>query len=158
MTDKRLALYTLTVAVVGVALRSLVAAGGWLYWDDLILQSKARELGLGAALFTPHDGHLMPAAWLIEWLLATVAPLSWPAALAVLVCLQALAAAAVAWSARQFAGRWAPLPLAVYLATPLTLPVTTWLAAGINALPMHAAMAMVLGHAARNRRGDMAKA
>ncbi|MDY5785406.1 hypothetical protein, partial [Corynebacterium sp.] len=113
---------------------------------------------LGAALFTPHDGHLMPAAWLIEWLLSTVAPLSWPAALGVLICLQALAAAAVAWSARQFAGRWVPLPLTVYLATPLTLPVTTWLAAGINALPMHAAMAMVLGHAARHRRGDMAKA
>ncbi|WP_342318787.1 hypothetical protein [Corynebacterium mayonis] len=158
MTDKRLALTTLAVTVVGVLVHGLAAARGWLYWDDLILQSKARELGLGAALFTPHDGHLMPAAWVVEWLLATYAPLNWPAALSVLICLQALAAAAVAWSARQFAGRWAPLPVAIYLATPLTLPVSTWLAAGINTLPMHAALAMVLGHAARGKGGDTVKA
>ncbi|WP_181896911.1 hypothetical protein [Corynebacterium senegalense] len=155
MTDKRL---TCILLVVGVALRTAVAARGWLYWDDLILQSKAREAGLAAALFQPHDGHLMPAAWVIEWALATFAPLNWPAALVVLVVLQLWAAGAVAWAARQLAGRWTPVPVVLYLVSPLTLPVTTWLAAGVNALPLHAALATVLGLAARARHGDLLRA
>ena len=149
---------TLAVLVIGVALRVGVAARGWLYWDDLILQSQVRETGLLGSLFRPHDGHLMPAAWAVEWALTRFAPLNWPAALVVLATLQLGAAVAVTWAARQLAGRWAPLPVAVYLASPLTLPVTTWLAAGVNALPLHAALAMVIGLAARGRRGDPARA
>ncbi len=149
---------TLAVLVIGVALRTAVAARGWLYWDDLILQSKVREAGLLHSLLLPHDGHLMPAAWVIEWALTRYAPLSWPAALVVLAALQLGAAVGVAWGCRQLAGRWTPIPVALYLASPLTLPVTTWLAAGINALPLHASLAMVIGHLARGRRGDPVRA
>lgn len=149
---------TLAVLAIGAALRIVVASRGWLYWDDLILQSKVREAGFWHCLLQPHDGHLMPAAWAVEWVLTRFAPLNWPAALAVLALLQFGAAAAIAWASRQLAGRWAPVPLAFYLVSPLTLPVTTWLAAGINTLPLHAALAMVLGHLARGRHGDPARA
>lgn len=153
--NRRLLVATLAVVLAGVAARSAVAVRGWLYWDDLILQSRVRELGLVQALFTPHDGHLMPAAWAVEWALTSFAPLNWPAALTVLVALQLWAAVAVAWASRQLAGHWTPVPVALYLVSPLTLPVDTWLAAGINALPLHAALAAVLGLAVRARSGDL---
>ncbi|AWB83112.1 hypothetical protein [Corynebacterium liangguodongii] len=140
------------VLITGVALRVAVAAQGWLYWDDLVLQAKVRDLGLADALLTPHDGHLMPAGWLVEWALARFAPLSAPAALAVLAALQAGTALAVAWCCRVLTPRPAA-PLALYLLSPLTLPATTWLAAGLNSLPVHASLAMVTGHGVRYLRG-----
>lgn len=143
--------------MVGVAARTVVTAGGWYYWDDLTLHSQARQFDAPTLelLLRNHDGHLMPGAWLIEWLLATVAPLNWPVAVGTLVLLQLLAAGAVAWACRVAApgpiGRtgipWAALPLAGYLLTPLTLPTTTWLATAVNILPLHVAFAMMLGHA-----------
>lgn len=139
--------------------RTLIAAQGWFYWDDLTLQSQARahptpDLSL---LFADHDGHLMPGAWLVEWLLAQLAPLNWSAAVLTLAVLQLAAAVAVAWACwilcpatfrvRDLSLPWAAVPLGIYLLSPLTLPATTWLAAAVNALPMHAALAMMLGHA-----------
>ncbi len=150
------------ILVLGVALRTVVAAQGWFYWDDLTLHAQARAhdaptLGL---LLTDHDGHLMPGAWLIEWLVATYFPLDWPAAVAVLGLLQLVAAAAVARAClvlcprvspvrvrgRELALPWAAVPLACYLLSPLTLPSTTWLATAVNILPLHAAMALTIAH------------
>ena len=66
------------VAVAGVVLRTAVAARGWFYWDDLTLFAQAPDAGGGLAglLATPHDGHLMPGAWLVEYALAHSAGLS----------------------------------------------------------------------------------
>ncbi|QGU08127.1 hypothetical protein COCCU_11075 [Corynebacterium occultum] len=143
----------------GVVARTLVASRGWFYWDDLTLQSQARlhpspDLEL---LFSGHDGHLMPAAWFLEWLLAHHAPLDWPVAVILLAVLQTVAAAAVGWASWVLCPRsfrvcrlrlpWAGLPLLCYLVTPLTLSASTWLAAVVNALPMHAGLAMMMGHA-----------
>ncbi|MGP6174450.1 hypothetical protein [Corynebacterium sp. A21] len=139
--------------------RTFIAAQGWFYWDDLTLQSKARlhPTPDPALLFADHDGHLMPAAWLVEWLLAHLAPLNWSAAVLTVALLQLTAAAAVAWAScilcpatfrvRQLVLPWSAVPLGIYLLSPLTLSATTWLAAAVNALPMHAALAMMLGHA-----------
>lgn len=148
-----------------MTLRSLITAGGWFYWDDLTLQAQAREFSAPSPelLFRDHDGHLMPGAWLVEWLLATVAPMNWPAAVFVLVLLQLLAGAAVAravWlvcprvatlsvRGHRWTVPWAVIPLALYLVSPLTLPATTWLAAAVTALPLHAATALTLAHALR---------
>lgn len=144
------------IVLIGVGIRIAIAAHGWFYWDDITLQSKARDKSLTELLFQDHDGHLMPAAWFIQWLLAHYAPLKWTAAMAVLVILHVGAASAVAWVSWVFCRRifvlqgvripWAALPLSIYLLSPLTLPATTWLAAAVNALPMHMAMAMVVGH------------
>lgn len=151
------------VVLVGVACRTVVAARGWFYWDDLILHARARQFDSPAPelLFSDHDGHLMPGSWLIEWLLASIAPLSWPAAVVTLAVLQLATAAAVAWACLVVCPRvlelrlrntsvslpWAVLPLAAYLLTPLTLPTTTWLATAVNILPLHMAFALLLGQA-----------
>lgn len=148
--------------LLGVAGRTLVAAQGWFYWDDLILHAKARQFDAPSPelLFQGHDGHLMPGSWLIEWLLATSAPLGWPAAVLTLALLQLAAAAAVAWAcvvacpkvvelryrSNTITLPWAALPLMAYLVTPLTLPSTTWLATAVNILPLHLAFALMLGH------------
>ncbi|MHA2787696.1 hypothetical protein ACXZ66_00885 [Corynebacterium sp. S7] len=138
------------VVVVGAIFRTIVAAQGWFYWDDLILQSKARA-PLGELLLQTHDGHFMPAAWIIEWFLGNFAPLNWPVAVAVLTILQLWAVGSVAWANQVIAGKRALLPVLIYVVTPLTLPSTTWLAAAVNALPMHAAIAMMLSYAWRSR-------
>lgn len=157
--------------LLGVAGRTVVAAQGWFYWDDLILHAEARQFDSPSPelLFQGHDGHLMPGSWLIEWLLATSAPLSWPTAVITLGLLQLAAAAAVAWACvvacpkvvelrcrgTTLTWPWAALPLVAYLLTPLTLPSTTWLATAVNILPLHLAFALMLGHgmlALRTRR------
>lgn len=150
------------VVAIGVTLRSLIAARGWLYWDDLTLQAQAREFSVPSLelLFRDHDGHLMPGAWLVKWLLATLSPMNWSAAVLVLVLLQLLAGGAVARAAWLLCPRvttlsvlgsrltvpWAVVPLVLYMVSPLTLPATTWLAAAVTSLPLHAAMALTLAH------------
>lgn len=155
------------VTVAGASLRTAVAARGWFYWDDLTLFAQAVGAGDGAGagiegeagtgglglLTTPHDGHLMPGAWLIEYVLAHSAGLSWPAAVSTLALLQLCAAAAVAWLCAELCpGRRAAVPLAAYLLTPLTLTSTTWLANAVNALPLHASLAAALALSVRTLR------
>ncbi|WP_448852986.1 hypothetical protein [Corynebacterium frankenforstense] len=149
------------VAVAGVVLRTCVAARGWFYWDDLTLFAQAVDAGDGAGsgagaagllglLATPHDGHLMPGAWLIEYALAHSAGLSWPVAVGTLALLQLCAAAAVAWLCAELCpGRRSAVPLAAYLLTPLTLTSTTWLANAVNVLPLHATLAAALALSVR---------
>ncbi|WP_333620218.1 hypothetical protein [Dietzia sp.] len=168
-------------AIVGVAalawiVRVVVTALGWFYWDDLSFLATTRaEDSPIPLLFRDHDGHIMPAAWLIEWALAHAAPLVWPAAVVVIAILQAVALAAVAravWlvvtaihdageagaadSAQHGRGPDAPgralspwlaaVPVAVYGFSPLALPGGTWLAAAVNALPLHAAFALAVAY------------
>ncbi|MEK0371867.1 hypothetical protein [Corynebacterium mastitidis] len=139
----------LALLLAGVGLRTAVAARGWFYYDDLTLYAQAREhrlpdLGL---LFSPHDGHLMPGSWLVEWALAHGAGLSWPAAVTALGVGNLLAASAVAWAYRPLSRSL--IPLAAYLFTPITLTTSTWLASAVNTLPLHAALALCLGYALR---------
>ena len=141
------------VVIVGVAIRTAVAATGWFYWDDLTLHAQALSDPLPDILTRSHDGHLMPAAWLVYWLLAKLAPLSWPPAVAVLAVLNLAACAGVAWLCWTIAPRrTSAFPIALYAAAPLTLPVTTWLAAAVNSLPLHAATAFVAATAIRYAR------
>ena len=56
------------VVLVGLQLllRAVLAFGGYFYWDDLIIVGRAGPALLSAAyLFTDHDGHVMPAAFLL---------------------------------------------------------------------------------------------
>ncbi|KQB87337.1 hypothetical protein [Corynebacterium lowii] len=139
----------LLVLFLGTALRTAVAAQGWFYYDDLTLYAQAREhnfpdLGL---LFQDHDGHLMPGSWLIVWLLSHLAPLNWPAAVAVLGLGNLAAGASVAWAYRPLSRSL--IPLGFYLLTPITLTTSTWLASAVNTLPLHIALALCLGFALR---------
>lgn len=145
VTTSRIAL--LITVVLGVAARAVVAARGWFYWDDLTLIAQARDTGVADLLLSPHDGHLMPGSWLLIWIFsALTSGFDWPAALAALVVGQLLVAVAVAYAAARISPNNAWWVTGLYLLTPLTLPVTTWLAAAVNSLPLHAAAAIWLAH------------
>ena len=136
-------------ALIGLHLviRAAVAFGGYFYWDDLILVGRAgtQPLLSGAYLFTDHDGHVMPAAFLLGGLITRMAPLVWTWPAVSLVILQLIVSLAVLRALHVILG-WRPVllvPLCFVLFTPLAVPAFAWWAAALNYLPMLAALAWV---------------
>lgn len=134
-----------------LAVRAVLAFGGYFYWDDLIIVGRAgtQPVLSWSYLFTDHDGHVMPAAFLLGGLLTRLAPLVWALPAVSLLALQLLAALALLRALHVVLG-WRPvllLPLGFALFTPLMVPSFAWWAAGLNYLPMLAALAWVCGDA-----------
>jgi hypothetical protein len=137
--------------VAQVASRAVLAFHGYFYWDDLILIARAgtHNLLAPAYLFDDHDGHVMPAAFLVAGGIAKLAPFSWIGPAISLVVLQLVASLAMLRALHVILG-WRPvllIPLTFALFTPLALPAFAWWAAALNALPMIAAMAWVCADA-----------
>ncbi|MFD4431545.1 hypothetical protein [Nocardia sp. NPDC058497] len=130
-----------------LVLRSWVAASGFFYWDDFILIGEVGRHPLWSPelLFTSHDGHVMPLAFVLTWAVTAVAPLQWGAAAGVLVALQLLASLAVLRLVVVLLGTGARMlvPLVCYLFVPLTVPAFAWWSAAVNALPLQIALAWV---------------
>jgi hypothetical protein len=145
--------------VVQLAVRAVLAFGGYFYWDDLILIGRAgtHDLLSPGYLFDDHDGHVMPAAFLVAGAITRAAPLDWLWPALSLVVLQALASLALLRALHVILG-WRPVllvPLTFALFTPLAVPGFAWWAAALNSLPMLAAMAWVCGDAVLlQRTGD----
>lgn len=141
----------LALIALQIAVRSWVAAGGFFYWDDLILISRSGMsplLSLDFLLYD-HDGHLMPGAFLLAGITTKIAPLSWALPALTLVALQLLASLALLRLLKLIMG-WRPallIPLTFYLFSPLTLPSFAWWANGLNQLPFQIALAWVAGDA-----------
>jgi hypothetical protein len=137
--------------VAQLAVRAVLAFGGYFYWDDLILIGKAGTHGLlsPAYLFDDHDGHVMPAAFLVAGLIIRLAPLDWTGPAISLVVLQLLASLALLRALYVILGwrRVLLVPLAFALFTPLAVPGFAWWAAALNSLPMLAALAWVCADA-----------
>jgi len=134
-----------------LATRGVLAFQGYFYWDDLILIARAGTHGLlsPAYLFDDHDGHVMPAAFLLAGAIAQLAPFDWVVPAVSLILLQLVASLAILRALHVILG-WRPLlliPLTFALFTPLSLPAFAWWAAALNALPMTAAMAWVCADA-----------
>ena len=134
-----------------LALRAVLAFGGYFYWDDLILVGRAGTQNLlsPSYLFQDHDGHVMPGAFLLAGGISRLAPLVWFWPALSLVLLQLLASLALLRALHVILG-WRPvllIPLTFALFTPLGVPAFAWWAAGLNALPMIAAMAWVTADA-----------
>ncbi|SUA02699.1 membrane protein [Mycolicibacterium fortuitum] len=134
-----------------LVVRAVLAFGGYFYWDDLILIGRAGTQGLlsPSYLFDDHDGHVMPAAFLVSGAITRIAPFSWVLAAVSLVVMQLLASLALLRALWVILG-WRPvllIPLTFALFTPLALPGFAWWAAGLNTLPMQAALAWVVGEA-----------
>lgn len=134
-----------------LAVRAVLAFGGYFYWDDLILVGRAgtQPLLSVAYLLTDHDGHVMPAAFLLGGAITRLAPLVWFWPALSLVVLQALASLALLRVLHIILG-WRPVllvPLCFALFTPLGIPAFAWWAAALNSLPMLTAMAWVCGDA-----------
>lgn len=147
----RVALAAAVLIAVQLVVRAVLAFGGYFYWDDLILVGKAGAQSLASAqfLFDDHDGHLMPGAFLVSGLITRAAPLVWFWPAASLVVLQLLVSLALLRALWVILG-WRPvllIPLTFALFTPLGVPSFAWWAAGLNALPLQAAMAWVCAEA-----------
>ena len=131
--------------------RAMLAFGGYFYWDDLILVGRAGTQPLLSAsyLFTDHDGHVMPAAFLLGGVITRLAPLVWVWPAVSLIVLQLIASLALLRTLHVILG-WRPvllIPLCFALFTPLGVPAFAWWAAALNYLPMTAALAWVCGDA-----------
>ena len=146
------------VAVAAVALialqlvvRAVLAFGGYFYWDDLILVGRAGTQGLlsPSYLFDDHDGHVMPAAFLVAGFITRLAPLVWAWPAVSLIVLQLLVSLSLLRALHVILG-WRPVllvPLTFALFTPLGVPGFAWWAAALNSLPMLAALAWVCADA-----------
>jgi hypothetical protein len=136
---------------VQLVIRAVLAFGGYFYWDDLILVGRAGTHGLlsPSYLFDDHDGHVMPAAYLVAGAITRLAPLDWAGPAISLVVLQLLATLSLLRALYVILG-WRPvllIPLTFALFTPLAVPGFAWWAAALNSLPMLAAVALVCGDA-----------
>ncbi|WAJ44881.1 hypothetical protein OK015_27980 [Mycobacterium sp. Aquia_216] len=147
----RVALAATALVMVALVIRAVLAFGGYFYWDDLILIGKAGTEGLlsPSYLFDDHDGHVMPAAFLVAGALIRLAPLDWTGPAISLLVLQLLASLALLRALHVILGwrRVLLIPLTFALFTPLGVPAFAWWAAALNSLPMLAALAWVCADA-----------
>src|SRR5271166_6014810 len=134
-----------------LAARAVLAFRGYFYWDDLILTGRAGTQGLFSApyLFDDHDGHVMPAAFLVAGAITRLAPLNWIGPAISLVVLALIASLALLRALYVILGwrRVLLIPLTFALFTPLAVPGFAWWAAALNSLPMLAALAWVCADA-----------
>ncbi|MCV6965549.1 hypothetical protein BST27_20075 [Mycobacterium intermedium] len=148
---RRVILLAAALIVVQLGVRAVLAFGGYFYWDDLILVGRASTQGLlsPSYLFDDHDGHVMPAAFLVAGAIIRLAPLVWTWPATSLVVLQLLASLSLLRALHVILG-WRPVllvPLTFALFTPLGVPGFAWWAAALNSLPMLAALAWVCADA-----------
>jgi hypothetical protein len=147
MLNRRVAVTAATFIVVQLVIRAVLAFRGYFYWDDLILVGRAGTHNLlsPSFLLDDHDGHVMPGAFLVSGVITRLAPLNWVWPALSLVVLQLLASLALLRALHVILG-WRPVllvPLTFALFTPLGVPAFAWWAAGLNSLPMLAALAWV---------------
>ncbi len=161
MSGRAVLLVAAALIAAQLILRGWVAASGFFYWDDFLLIGRVSSQPVLSSdlLFTSHDGHVMPLAFVLTWLVTEVAPLNWAVAVLVLVALQALASLAVLRLLVVLLGVRARIlgPLSFSLFVPLSVPAFAWWSAAVNALPLQIALAWVSADAVRlvrtGRRG-----
>src|SRR3954468_25037517 len=145
------ALTAIVLIAVQLVIRAILAFKGYFYWDDLILVGRAgtQRLFSPGYLLDDHDGHVMPAAFLVAGVITHLAPLNWVGPAISLVVLQLLASLSLLRTLHVILG-WRPvlvLPLTFALFPPLGVPGFAWWAAALTSLPMLAALAWVCGDA-----------
>lgn len=126
------------IIAVHMTLWTIVMAGGWLYWDDFILQGQAARLGLTAdLLLNNHDGHVMPLTYAVVWAIQELSGLNYALVAATMAVGQVVFVLAAVLAVRALLGRTVPaiVALAVFLLTPLLIPAVTWWAAALTVVP-----------------------
>lgn len=152
ITAKRAGAIALALIAAQLVVRAVLVIWGNFYWDDLILISRASSNPILSWDFLghSHDGHFMPGAFLVAGLSTVIAPVQWWLPALTLVVLQAVASFAVWRMIRVIAPKalgWGLAALAFYLFVPMTVSAFVWWSAGLNTLPMQAAMAIVVANA-----------
>ncbi|MDF5751055.1 hypothetical protein [Spongiactinospora sp. TRM90649] len=136
------------IMIVGqLAWRGMLLGDAYFFGDDLTLTGRAAASGLTLDyLTTVHAVHVMPVGLAVVWAVTALDAYNWTLAAGSLLLLQAGASLAVLrMLVVLFGARVGVLaPLAVYLCAPLTLPAFHWWAAGVQAVPFQAAIAMAV--------------
>ncbi len=143
---------TVAVVVLFVQLvwRTQYLAQGYFTQDDYLMLHLGGTSRLGLHyLWQDYAGHLFPGGFLIAYLEAHTAALSWPAAYVPVVLMQ-LGAGALMWVllTRLLGSRWERVPLlVVFCVSPLSLWSTQWWAVAIQFLPVElCGLAAALGY------------
>lgn len=147
MRRDRLVLLGLLLIGAALAHRVAVLQEAYFVEDDFLFYARAYHNPLDWSYLTDlHKGHLMPGAMLLIYVQTLLAPYHWAVASGLMVVLQAGASLGLfrlMWM--WFGRRWTILiPLTVYTFAPLTLPVLTWWAAALNAVPLQLTMVVAL--------------
>ncbi len=135
----RLGAWIAGIVAVHLALWGIVMAGGWLYWDDFILQGQAARLGLSTdLLLNNHDGHVMPATYLAVWMIQEISGLDYTLVAVTMLLGELILIAAAITGFRALLGRGVPMliALAVFLLNPIMLPGLTWWSAALTLVPL----------------------
>ncbi|MFI6797979.1 hypothetical protein [Streptosporangium canum] len=143
--------------VVSLALRALILGDSYFVEDDLTFVGNAYESGLTLDFVTRvHNGHLMPGALTLTWVLSRIAAYDWLLAAGVTFLAQALLSVLALRLLRSLFGTRPAilLPLTALLFCPLTIPAFGWWAAAINAVPLQLAMVLALTAQVRFTRGE----
>ena len=161
--ETRARVYEVGVAVVvtvHLVLWGIVMLGGWLYWDDFILQGQAARLGLTSdLLLNNHDGHVMPATYFTVWLIQEAAGLNYALVAVTMLVGQAALIVSAIWAFTVLLGRRAEtvVALAVFLLAPIMMPAFTWWAAALTIVPlMTCALLATVAHVRYLRTGSRA--
>ena len=127
------------LVLVAAVVRGWAASRGWLFSDDLIFQAKAVEASLTDVdyLTQPYNGHLMPGAFAVAWVLTRLDPHGYAHIAATAAAMHAVAGVLLLLVLRRLVGTspLALLPLAVGVLGTLTLPMTLWWAVSLNQQP-----------------------
>ncbi|MGV1036354.1 MAG: hypothetical protein ACOYD0_04925 [Candidatus Nanopelagicales bacterium] len=132
----------LVVGIFGLAIgvRVAILNSGWFYWDDYVLAGRAARMPLMSTeyLFADHDGHMMPAAMALQWIVTHLAP--WNYAILAAIMIGAQFGIWILWYRvlRAAFGLQIKLllPLAMVLLSPLAWTSGTWWSAALNSLPL----------------------
>ncbi|MFW6641663.1 hypothetical protein ACOALZ_16670 [Nocardiopsis algeriensis] len=146
---------SLLVVAAAVAARAYVLAHSYFVEDDFLFFGAAHAADLTPEfLFSLHKGHFMPGAMFLVYLQTAFLPYAWWFSAGSVLVLQTAAFLVflrLLWEL--FGRRWSLLvPLALYVLSPLTVPVLGWWAAALNAVPLQLAMGLALLWTVRHLR------
>ena len=106
--------------------------------DDWVYSSNTASMGFWEYVFQKYNGHLMPAEFVVQWVLTHLAPLKWWP----VVVLVSVASAASVWlwsrATAAIAGErvWLVVPQALVALSPLLIHPMSWWASALQVLPM----------------------
>jgi hypothetical protein len=133
----------LSMLALQLVVRVVIVPQSFWWEDDFFHLAQARTEGLSAGfLVSDYNDHLEILPNFLSWLLTRLTDSAWAPAAVLILLLSTAASVAVLLLLRElFGDRPAILvPFAAYLFSPLLLVSVTWLAAAVEALPMHVAL------------------
>lgn len=135
------------LVAVSILVWTWAASRSYFRQDDFVYFHRAVTRPLDVdLLFTGYQGHLMPGQFLLVEAVVRIAPLSWAAAVAVVLAFRLVAGVAAVRLLVELFGRRPGVvaPLAVFLFCPLLVLPFLWWAAALQVVTLQAALVLAL--------------